>query len=117
MAAKRSRDARRMKENQIALRAGFLEKEVSSSNCRTTRLNFIRRLFLIRFLYTARYQFSKTSMAYMFVFSFHSVWGNAEHGPPPGARSVKEREHAAARQAQQVHGRLTGGPSEWTFRR
>lgn len=30
MAAKRSRDARRMKENQIALRAGFLEKEVCS---------------------------------------------------------------------------------------
>lgn len=29
MAAKRSRDARRMKENQIALRAGYLEKEVS----------------------------------------------------------------------------------------
>lgn len=28
MAAKRSRDARRMKENQIALRAGYLEKEV-----------------------------------------------------------------------------------------
>lgn len=28
LAAKRSRDARRMKENQIALRAGFLEKEV-----------------------------------------------------------------------------------------
>ncbi|XP_044766956.1 thyrotroph embryonic factor isoform X1 [Coccinella septempunctata] len=27
LAAKRSRDARRMKENQIALRAGFLEKE------------------------------------------------------------------------------------------
>ncbi|XP_050684233.1 thyrotroph embryonic factor isoform X10 [Leptidea sinapis] len=27
MAAKRSRDARRMKENQIALRAGYLEKE------------------------------------------------------------------------------------------
>nr|CAD7463603.1 unnamed protein product [Timema tahoe] len=27
MAAKRSRDARRIKENQIALRAGFLEKE------------------------------------------------------------------------------------------
>ncbi|GLH12668.1 Protein giant [Gryllus bimaculatus] len=27
MAAKRSRDARRVKENQIALRAGFLEKE------------------------------------------------------------------------------------------
>lgn len=30
MAAKRSRDARRMKENQIAMRAGYLEKEVSS---------------------------------------------------------------------------------------
>jgi leukemia factor-related protein len=27
MAAKRSRDARRMKENQIAMRASFLEKE------------------------------------------------------------------------------------------
>jgi leukemia factor-related protein len=31
MAAKRSRDARRMKENQIALRAGYLEKEVVSN--------------------------------------------------------------------------------------
>jgi leukemia factor-related protein len=31
MAAKRSRDARRMKENQIALRAGYLEKEVLTS--------------------------------------------------------------------------------------
>lgn len=31
MAAKRSRDARRMKENQIAMRAGYLEKEVSLS--------------------------------------------------------------------------------------
>ena len=30
MAAKRSRDARRMKENQIAQRANFLEKEVTS---------------------------------------------------------------------------------------
>lgn len=30
LAAKRSRDARRMKENQIALRAGYLEKEVST---------------------------------------------------------------------------------------
>lgn len=27
VAAKRSRDARRLKENQIAIRAGFLEKE------------------------------------------------------------------------------------------
>lgn len=27
MAAKRSRDARRLKENQIAIRASFLEKE------------------------------------------------------------------------------------------
>lgn len=33
MAAKRSRDARRMKENQIALRAGYLEKEVSIGFC------------------------------------------------------------------------------------
>ncbi|XP_028174449.1 thyrotroph embryonic factor-like isoform X2 [Ostrinia furnacalis] len=32
MAAKRSRDARRMKENQIALRAGYLEKEVSNGH-------------------------------------------------------------------------------------
>lgn len=39
MAAKRSRDARRMKENQIALRAGFLEKEVSKFvSCFITRL-------------------------------------------------------------------------------
>ena len=30
MAAKRSRDARRMKENQIALKAAFLERENSS---------------------------------------------------------------------------------------
>ena len=30
MAAKRSRDARRLKENQIAIRAGFLEKENSA---------------------------------------------------------------------------------------
>ena len=31
MAAKRSRDARRVKENQIAMRAAFLEKEVVSA--------------------------------------------------------------------------------------
>lgn len=31
MAAKRSRDARRLKENQIAMRANFLEKEVRES--------------------------------------------------------------------------------------
>lgn len=30
MAAKRSRDARRLKENQIAIRASFLEKENSA---------------------------------------------------------------------------------------
>lgn len=30
VAAKRSRDARRLKENQIAIRAGFLEKENSA---------------------------------------------------------------------------------------
>lgn len=32
MAAKRSRDARRAKENQIVVRAGFLEKQVRISN-------------------------------------------------------------------------------------
>lgn len=37
MAAKRSRDARRMKENQIALRAGFLEKEVSNRRIRSEK--------------------------------------------------------------------------------
>lgn len=31
MAAKRSRDARRVKENQIAMRAAFLENEVVSA--------------------------------------------------------------------------------------
>lgn len=41
MAAKRSRDARRMKENQIALRAGFLEKEV----------NIFPRVFLVVLLF------------------------------------------------------------------
>lgn len=30
MAAKRSRDARRLKENQVALRAAFLERENAS---------------------------------------------------------------------------------------
>lgn len=35
MAAKRSRDARRLKENQIALRAGFLEKEVGAEFSRS----------------------------------------------------------------------------------
>lgn len=37
LAAKRSRDARRMKENQIALRAGYLEKEV----CTFLIINFL----------------------------------------------------------------------------
>lgn len=37
MAAKRSRDARRMKENQIALRAGFLEKEVNFLTARNSK--------------------------------------------------------------------------------
>lgn len=44
MAAKRSRDARRMKENQIALRAGFLEKEVSFLTARNSKP--LRRLYL-----------------------------------------------------------------------
>lgn len=35
LAAKRSRDARRLKENQIAMRANFLEKEVGlASECK-----------------------------------------------------------------------------------
>lgn len=35
LAAKRSRDARRLKENQIAMRANFLEKEVGQvSECK-----------------------------------------------------------------------------------
>lgn len=41
MAAKRSRDARRLKENQIALRAGFLEKEVCILVNPTTLVLFI----------------------------------------------------------------------------
>jgi hypothetical protein len=31
----------------------------------------------------------------------------AEHGPAAGIGPVKEREHAVARQAKQVHGRVT----------
>ena len=38
IAAKRSRDARRQKENQIALRARYLEKEVSRSTLCKRRL-------------------------------------------------------------------------------
>lgn len=34
IAAKRSRDARRQKENQIAMRARYLEKEVSTGRIR-----------------------------------------------------------------------------------
>lgn len=41
MAAKRSRDARRLKENQIAMRANFLEKEVSKFPVVPTALGFI----------------------------------------------------------------------------
>ena len=49
MAAKRSRDARRMKENQIALRAGFLEKEVRNilgKICYFTIILFTIRIFV-----------------------------------------------------------------------
>jgi len=38
MAAKRSRDARRVKENQIAMRAAFLENEVVSALFRSNDL-------------------------------------------------------------------------------
>jgi len=43
MAAKRSRDARRMKENQIALRAGFLEKEVNFLTARNLKPTILYR--------------------------------------------------------------------------
>lgn len=43
LAAKRSRDARRMKENQIALRAGYLEKEVCIFS-----LNLLLQLFKLK---------------------------------------------------------------------
>lgn len=52
MAAKRSRDARRMKENQIALRAGYLEKEVHITHLHSlyrfvaNRASFVSLLFL-----------------------------------------------------------------------
>lgn len=51
MAAKRSRDARRMKENQIALRAGFLEKEVSflSRKFETATVGISLQLFILSF--------------------------------------------------------------------
>lgn len=44
MAAKRSRDARRMKENQIALRAGFLEKEVRFPTAGNSKPVYLLRL-------------------------------------------------------------------------
>ncbi|KAF4522888.1 hypothetical protein B566_EDAN012942 [Ephemera danica] len=45
LAAKRSRDARRVKENQIALRAGFLEKEgVCTRNFNLTLKQEVERL-------------------------------------------------------------------------
>lgn len=40
IAAKRSRDARRQKENQIAMRARYLEKEVNFFSISTFHLNF-----------------------------------------------------------------------------
>ena len=45
MAAKRSRDARRSKENQIAMRAAFLEKEVVVA-CFNFRLELFTLLVL-----------------------------------------------------------------------
>ena len=43
MAAKRSRDARRVKENQIAMRAAFLEKEVVSAFLRFKKKILIKK--------------------------------------------------------------------------
>lgn len=54
MAAKRSRDARRMKENQIALRAGFLEKEVNFLTA--GNLKPLRRLYLPMQLYNSLFK-------------------------------------------------------------
>lgn len=45
MAAKRSRDARRMKENQIALRAGYLEKEVVSKKTLINKIHTHSKIF------------------------------------------------------------------------
>ena len=45
MAAKRSRDARRVKENQIAMRASFLEKEVVSALFQLKTNSFIKTSF------------------------------------------------------------------------
>lgn len=60
MAAKRSRDARRMKENQIALRAGFLEKEVSFILYKYRILNFFKVNCLKNFIqfFQAEYEFA-----------------------------------------------------------
>jgi len=55
MAAKRSRDARRMKENQIALRAGFLEKEVNfltAGNLKSLRRLYLPCSYIIHYLKT-----------------------------------------------------------------
>lgn len=48
LAAKRSRDARRMKENQIALRAGYLEKEVVSVKRVFFKMEFCTNLVCFR---------------------------------------------------------------------
>lgn len=48
LAAKRSRDARRMKENQIALRAGYLEKEVNTSIC--TKKYYVSKSLITLFI-------------------------------------------------------------------
>ena len=55
MAAKRSRDARRVKENQIAMRAAFLEKEVVSALFQLKTPKFCFILLCLPFYSVFRY--------------------------------------------------------------
>lgn len=61
MAAKRSRDARRMKENQIALRAGFLEKEVNTDERWGRAEVFAYQTFFFSFCYSLSLEYELAS--------------------------------------------------------
>lgn len=62
MAAKRSRDARRVKENQIAMRAAFLEKEVVSA------------LFQLKLFFISTWYFWHSFAKIIFFAPFSSVF-------------------------------------------
>lgn len=79
MAAKRSRDARRLKENQIAMRAGFLEKEVSLKNLYFFEKKINENFFLI----------------FCFVF--------AEFGFTAGNGKIKTRKYGSSRQIVEIY--------------